>query len=253
MILPIKKSFAAAMMIGAVFACVSLISCDSPKVLPPVPEEAVPEESSAGDDGRLVLADGERPDVILELYRNEAFREEVEGFFGELTGSRELAQVVLVNAALFNIPPALAFSLCWEESRYNPRAVNRKNRNCTVDRGLFQLNNASFPKLKEEQFFNPELNSRYGLSHLRWCLDTAGTEVAALAMYNAGMSRVRSGGTPKITLDYISRIMERERKIEELFLAEHERITRIKIEAEEEIPPEKTGIRLSLLSPLGRR
>jgi hypothetical protein len=129
--------------------------------------------------------------------------------------------------------------------------VNRKNRNLTVDRGLFQLNNASFPQLKEEQFFNPELNSRYGLSHLRWCLDTAGTEVAGLAMYNAGTNRVRSGGTPKMTLDYISRILDRERQIEDLFLAEYERITRI--EAEEEIPPEKPGIRLSLLSPLGRR
>jgi hypothetical protein len=68
-------------------------------------------------------------------------------------------------------------------------------------------------------------------------------------MYNAGTGRVRSGGTPKMTLDYISRILDRERKIEELFLAEYERITWI----EEEMPPEKTGIRLSLLSPLGRR
>jgi predicted small lipoprotein YifL len=257
MILPMKKGFAAVMSIAAVFICVSLISCGSPKDLPPASEAAPPEEAavSVADaelaDSGFALAGGEGPDMILELYRNEVFRERVEDFFGGLAGSRELAQAVLANAALFDIPPALAFSLCWEESRYNPRAVNRKNRNLTVDRGLFQLNNASFPQLKEEQFFNPELNSRYGLSHLRWCLDTAGTEVAGLAMYNAGTGRVRSGGTPKMTLDYISRILDREREIEGFFLAEYERITRI--EAEEETPLEKAGIRLSLLSPLGRR
>jgi predicted small lipoprotein YifL len=253
MILPIKRNFAALMVIAAVFASVSLISCGSPKELPPASEEAGPEELSAAEaelaEDEFVLAGGEEPDMILELYRDEVFRERVEDFFGDLTGSLELAQAVLANASRFDIPPALAFSLCWEESRYNPRAVNRKNRNLTVDRGLFQLNNASFPQLKEEQFFNPSLNSQYGLSHLRWCLDTAGTEVAGLAMYNAGTGRVRSGGTPKMTLDYISRILDRERKIDVFFFAEYEHITRI----EEEIPPEKTGIRLSLLSPLGRR
>jgi hypothetical protein len=203
----------------------------------------------------IVLADRKIPDMILESYRDEVFRGRVEDFFGDLTGSLELARAVLTNAALFDISPALAFSLCWEESRYNPRAVNRKNRNLTVDRGLFQLNNASFPRLQEDQFFNPALNSRYGLSHLRWCLDTAGSEVAGLAMYNAGTARVRAGGTPKITLDYISRILDRKRKIEERFLAEYERITWIEIEEEAETPPEQTGtgIRLSLLSPLGRR
>jgi hypothetical protein len=253
----LKDNSAAAVIIAAVFACFLLISCDSPKELLPAPEEAGPAEPDvpAVEGGLavpgIVLAGGEAPDMILEIYRNKVFRERVEDFFGAIMGSRELAQTVLANAALFDIPPALAFSLCWEESRYNPRAVNRKNRNLTVDRGLFQLNNASFPQLKEDQFFNPELNSRYGLSHLRWCLDTAGTEVAALAMYNAGTGRVSSGGTPKMTLDYISRILDRERKIEQLFLAEYERITWI--ETEEETPPEKAGIRLSLLSPLGRR
>jgi hypothetical protein len=255
-ILLIKDSFA----VAAVFVCFSLISCGSPKELSPASEKAVPAEPAVSTEGgfavpEFALAGGEAPDMILELYRDEVFRERVEEFFGVITGSLELAQAVLANAALFDIPPALAFSLCWEESRYNPRAVNRENRNLTVDRGLFQLNNASFPQLKEDQFFNLEINSRHGLSHLRWCLDTAGTEIAGLAMYNAGLSRVRSGGTPKMTLDYISRILDRERKIEEFFLAEYERITWIAVTAEEEeiTIPEKAGIRLSLLSPLGRR
>ncbi|MDR1565966.1 MAG: lytic transglycosylase domain-containing protein [Treponema sp.] len=219
------------------------------------------ESSGAGEPGAevpasdravplMVSGEADRTDLILEAYRDAASRGRVVDFFGNLTGSRELSAVVLANAEPFDIAPALAFSLCWEESRYNSRAVNRGNRNQTVDRGLFQLNNASFPGLEEQDFFNPSINAWYGLSHLRWCLDTAGTEVAGLAMYNAGTGRVRSGGTPKNTLDYISRILRRQRKIEELFLAEN---IGVLVEAENGGTEKTAGIRLSLLAPLGRR
>ncbi|WP_052297696.1 transglycosylase SLT domain-containing protein [Leadbettera azotonutricia] len=139
----------------------------------------------------------ENADTILDAYRNETTRDQVVAFFEKITNSRELAAVVLSNAAAVGVSPALAFSLCWEESCYNPRAVNKKNRNLTIDRGLFQLNSASFPDLEEEDFYNPSINAWYGLSHLRWCLDNAGTEVAGLAMYNAGTGRVRNGGPQK--------------------------------------------------------
>jgi len=94
-------------------------------------------------------------DIILEAYQDPVDRDWIEFFFEGLTGSRDIAAAILANAAEFNIPPSLAFSLCWEESRYNPRAVNRTNSNKTVDRGLFQLNSASFPDLKEQDFFDP--------------------------------------------------------------------------------------------------
>jgi hypothetical protein len=202
----------------------------------------------------IVPREAGQPDFILSLYRDKGGRDGVVEFFAGLTGSRELAAVVLANTAVFDIPPALAFSLCWEESRYNPHAVNRANQNQTVDRGLFQLNNRSFPHLEEPDFFNPSINAWYGLSHLRWCLDTAGTEVSGLAMYNAGTTRVRSGGTPKNTLDYVSRILTRQRKIEEQFLVDYA----VQV-ALAETPPiaekeeKKAGFRLSLLSPLGGR
>ncbi|HKL85879.1 MAG TPA: lytic transglycosylase domain-containing protein, partial [Treponemataceae bacterium] len=99
----------------------------------------------------------------------------------------------------------LAFALAWEESRYQPKAVN-KNPSST-DRGLFQLNNKAFPKLTEKDFFSIETNAKYGLSHLRYCIDLSGNEVAALAMYNAGTTKVRNDNTPKRTLDYVSRIL----------------------------------------------
>jgi len=190
-------------------------------------------------------------DIILEAYQDPVDRDWIELFFEGLTGSRDIAVAILANAAEFNIPPSLAFSLCWEESRYNPRAVNRANSNKTVDRGLFQLNSASFPDLKEQDFFDPNTNARHGLSYLRWCLNTAGTEIAGLAMYNAGSNKVRTGGTPKRTLDYISRIINRQRKIDELFLSDYSPQPEI-VETPEIIAEVPAGFTLSLLTPLGR-
>jgi hypothetical protein len=192
----------------------------SPKT-EPLKAEILPESS-------LPLADFEpspaafsatalRPDFILSSYRDEASRNQVVDFFSRIVKSPELAAIILTNADSFNISPSLAFALCWEESRYNAQAVNRNNRNGTVDRGLFQLNGPSFPQIQEEDFFNPSINAYYGMAHLRWCIDSGGSVIAGLAMYNAGTTRVQQNNTPKNTLDYISRVLEYQSCIEEFF------------------------------------
>jgi hypothetical protein len=79
------------------------------------------------------------------------------------------------------------------------------------------LNDRSFPRLETQAFFSPETNAWYAMNHLRFCLDNGGTDVTALAMYNAGASRVRGAGTPSTTLDYISRILENRWEIEARF------------------------------------
>jgi hypothetical protein len=131
-----------------------------------------------------------------------------------------VASVILSNAETFDVPAALAFSLCWEESRYKPWAVNRANRDGSIDRGLFQLNDRSFPGIEEKDFYNPGINAWYGIQHLRWCLDSGGSVITALAMYNAGSGRVHSLGAPKNTLDYIHRILQRQEAVEERFRRE---------------------------------
>jgi hypothetical protein len=167
----------------------------------------------------LVSPPPAKDNVILELYRKPAGRDRVIAFFAALCGSQNTAAVILANAEAFDISPGLAFALCWEESRYNPLAVNLNNRDESIDRGLFQLNSRSFPNIAESDFFNPSINAWYGMAHLRLCLDTGGTEIAGLAMYNAGTGRVRSLGAPKHTLDYIHRILERRSRIDESFRA----------------------------------
>ena len=200
----------------------------------------------------LVLHIEQGQDLILNSYRDPEFQDYVVAFFRNKIGSYDIAKVILTNACAFDIPPALAFALCAEESNFHPRAFNR-NRNGTVDRGLFQLNSSSFPDLTLDEFYDIEVNARHGIAYLRWCLDTAGTEVAALAMYNAGPARVRSAGTPESTLNYVSRILGRQRNMEEQFMAKYARIVQERIDrAGIGEPIEPAPFRLSLLAPLGR-
>lgn len=155
-------------------------------------------------------------DEALVLYRDAASRRAVEWFYASVVGSKEIATAILHEADKNDISPSLAFSLAYVESRYNIHAKN-VNKNKTIDRGLFQLNSASFPKLSEEDFFDPAVSAKHGMAHLRFCLDTAGNEISALAMYNAGANKVRANNTPQLTLNYIGQIMTCRENIEKLF------------------------------------
>jgi len=207
--------------IFALIATLPMLSCSANSTLAEdqMIEEAVVEPAWVGlhpDEYRnTVLKARHQSDPILTLYRDPGSREEVIDFFEAIVHSRKLASLILVQAEEYDVSPSLAFALGWEESRFSPTAVN-KNRS-SIDRGLFQLNSKSFPKLAEKDFFNPETNTRYAIAHLRWCLDLAGSEVAGLAMYNAGTTRVRSNNTPKTTLDYVSRILAFQDGVNDLF------------------------------------
>lgn len=189
-----------------------------------------PVDDSHQDSFRISVADAKgRLDAGLALYRSAHTRQLVEWFYINVTESQEVALAILQEADKNEIPLSLAFSLAYTESRYKATAVNR-NTNASVDRGIFQLNNRSFPSLTEEEFFDPNVSAKYGMSHLRYCLDTAGNEVSALAMYNAGTYRVRNNGTPQMTLNYISNIFAYRQGLERLF---EEEVVRAQVESNE--------------------
>jgi soluble lytic murein transglycosylase-like protein len=165
-----------------------------------------------------VLKEKHRSDPMLALYRDRGAKEDVVAFFTAVLNSEELAKVILKRAEEYDVSPSLAAAIGWEESRFDPAAVNRNK--ASVDRGLFQLNSKSFPKLQERDFFNPDVNARFGIAHLRWCLDLGGSEVSGLAMYNAGTTRVRADNTPKKTLDYIARVLAFRDGLDALFTRE---------------------------------
>jgi len=185
------------------------------KIAPPIIEE---EEEVEEEDYSTLFAPSENiPDSILEYYRKPEFKNWVIDFFTAICSNEEISYAIMESCDEYNVPPALAFALCWQESRFNPNAINRKNLNGSVDRGLFQLNSESFRQLDILSFYNIEINSRYGVGHIRYCMDSSSNEISALAMYNAGTGRVKKTGAPEVTLNYINRILENRRKIESRF------------------------------------
>jgi soluble lytic murein transglycosylase-like protein len=158
----------------------------------------------------------EKQDIGLELYRASNSKDAVEWFYTQLTNDSAVAQAILEFADKNDIPFSLAFSLAYAESRYKTTAVHT-NENTSVDRGLFQLNSNSFPKLGEADFFNPRTSAQHGLAYLRFCFDAAGNEVSALAMYNAGATKVRNDNTPQRTLNYIADILTYRDALDDLF------------------------------------
>jgi hypothetical protein len=198
---------------------------DAPRQQPAETTSQAPVQMAKVDSAALLgtldfLYKGEPESVnhILELYRKDEAKECVIAFFAGVCHSKDLAEIILHNADLFDISPALAFALSWEESKFNPRAVNNANRNGSVDRGLFQLNNRSFPHLETLDFFNPQVNAYNAMKYLRSCIKTGGNEIGALAVYNAGIGRVNRTGAPWVTIDYISRIEENVDRIETHFI-----------------------------------
>ena len=160
-------------------------------------------------------------DPGLELYRQSFSRGSVEKFYSCITRDKDVALAILSEADKNDIPLPLAFALAYTESRYNPKATN-SNVNTTIDRGLFQLNSNSFPALTEADFFDPYISAKYGMAHLKFCLNSAGNEVSALAMYNAGTGRVRSNKTPQSTLNYVGKIITYQKMLDSLFADEVE-------------------------------
>lgn len=178
-------------------------------------EEEKPELYSKSD------ADAYSPveDRGLNLYRQAQTRPIVEWFYTRWTGNRDIALAILENADRNNISVSLAFSLAYVESNFRPRAINY-NTNSTIDRGLFQLNSASFPRLSEKDFFNPVVSARYGVSYLRYCIDMGGNEKTGLAIYNAGLARVKSNRTPAKTVKYVEKISRYRARLENAFTSD---------------------------------
>lgn len=60
----------------------------------------------------------------------------------------------------------------------------------------------------------------YGMKHLRYCLDIAGNELTALAIYNAGTYRVKNHDTPEQTLKYVAKISRYKKNLDNQFSTE---------------------------------
>lgn len=176
-------------------------------------------------------SESNRPIINLEIQRTyyyvskninrhiqslpESYVKEFEGFFTKYTRNSEISHHILDKSLEKDIPVCLAFAIAWGESRFNPRAYNKNSHNNSIDRGLFQLNNAYRKTWTIEDFYNIEKNTEEGLTYFSARVkDHRVNYIAALAAYNAGTTRVRDNRTPYITLIYINKILEYEKMLE---------------------------------------
>lgn len=148
----------------------------------------------------------DKSDPSLALYREPLTREAVVDFFADVTGSEKIAVAVLDTSDEFDVKPTKAFGIAFIESSYRSDAVNQNN-DGSIDRGLFQLNDRTFPNLGDDDFFHPETSAWYGIRHFSFALDRVdGDFLTAVAIYNAGPSRVLNDEIPDSTQAYMQRI-----------------------------------------------
>jgi hypothetical protein len=149
-------------------------------------------------------------DALLTLYRDDHLRPLVVDYYANLTGDRAVTAAILETCDELDIDPSLGFAMAWNESKFNPRAVSYNS--TTMDRGLFQLNTRSFPRLDRRTVFDPKSNARQGLTFYKWAYDKLGSEEKALGYYNSGIGIITDRALPKSTQAYVKKILaDRER------------------------------------------
>jgi len=144
-------------------------------------------------------------DALLTLYRDDHLRPLVVDYYTQLTSDRTVALAILETCDDLGLDPSLGFSLAWNESKFNPRAINYNP--TTMDRGLFQLNTKTFPELDRKAVFDPRRNARQGLAFYKYAFTKLGTEAKALGYYNSGIGMLTDRALPRSTQAYVKKIL----------------------------------------------
>lgn len=134
-------------------------------------------------DGRIYVR-YEINNIVTNLNRKNVVE-----FYQQFVNNKKITQVIIDKCLQYNIPLNIGFALAYEESRFNPYAINANNADGTIDKGLYQLNSIYHP-FSDEQLFNPQFNSDRALSFLREMIDMNDNMTNALYCYNAGYGRI---------------------------------------------------------------
>jgi soluble lytic murein transglycosylase-like protein len=141
-------------------------------------------------------------------------------FYDSLTNSRRITKAIISNVIKYNVPINFAMAMAKKESNFYSKCKNYNDWNDSWDRGIFQLNDKSF-NLSEDDFFNPEINARYGLQYYAEQLNDFHNCYTAMIAYNWGPNRVRAGKTPPIkVVCYTKDIEKYENEFNNLFISQ---------------------------------
>ncbi len=152
---------------------------------------------------------------INQYIKNSKNMDLLINFFNRYTHNSEISETIIQEALYYEMPVNLAFALCWRESVFNPKAYNR-NKNGSIDRGLFQLNNKSRSNWKIIDFYDIKKNCHEGIQF--WsehCMTKADTIEISFVAYNMGpySDGVKRGYVPEHREDYINEILSYEDKL----------------------------------------
>jgi soluble lytic murein transglycosylase-like protein len=110
----------------------------------------------------------------------------------------EYAKWVYLYCAEQGLPVDSICRIAWDESHWNPKAVNRSGEKCGlgVDRGLLQLNSRNLEEWAKMYNsgvkinpYDPETNLRVGIRHYGDLVRQYGTFRLAYTAWNAGRSQ----------------------------------------------------------------
>lgn len=116
----------------------------------------------------------------------------------------------------FNIDPQLLWTIAYKESRLNPNAISKRNKNGTYDIGIMQINSVHLPRLKrvygidESDLLNPKINIFVGAEILKMCFDKHGLNERAITCYNG---RIKNNPYGKEVLTLLKEARENNGKI----------------------------------------
>jgi len=117
------------------------------------------------------------------------------------------AEFIASAAQHHGVDADLIVSVITAESKFNPKAVSRKNA-----RGLMQLLPQTAARLGVKNVFDPQENIEAGTRYLRELLDRYNNDLAlTLAAYNAGPQRVEQYKTIppyRETISYVRRVQK---------------------------------------------
>jgi len=137
-------------------------------------------------------------DILQNLDFRSRFRHKKERLFHP---------IILKEAGLHEIDPALVKAIIMAESGYNPNAISEKGA-----KGLMQLMPSTAQDLGVEDVFNPQQNISGGVRYFKKLVNRFDGDIKlALAAYNAGSKIVRHyQGIPpyKSTHYYIEKVFK---------------------------------------------
>jgi hypothetical protein len=135
--------------------------------------------------------------------------------------SRDIYYWILKYSTINGISFHTGLSHAFIESGFNRKGVNYNYNTggelLSIDRGLFGLNNLSFPGYTPSQLFDPETNIRLGCEHIKKGETRYRLRVMSIASFNIGQIESRRRGALKAGFIYAALVLKAIKELDKAF------------------------------------